>query len=204
MLEQLCGVWEWLRWRGLRLQHHSLVSLFFPAFSWILFDQATYTHTVLSSVVVVDRFPPAIPHHLHLCYKFQLVSPFVHTLLCDMTVPILCWKSLMDFCRLVCIKSISNGSLHTDACSMWSCHINTMAVTSQLTIQGKDYNKLTEVCLYFYLPMKSTMLPTRQRRKQNECPLLSASPMCLAYMTCDFFLSLTGLKCEKVARSNEG
>jgi len=152
-------------------------------YGWILFDQATYTHTVLSSVVVVDRFPPAIPHHLHLCYKFQLVSPFVHTLLCDMTVPILCWKSLMDFCRLVCIKSISNGSLHTDACSMWSCHINTMAVTSQLTIQGKDYNKLTEVCLYFYLPMKSAMLPTRQRRKQNECPLLSASPMCLAYMT---------------------
>lgn len=136
---------------------------------------------MLSSVVAVDRFPPAILRHLHLCYK--LVIPFVHTLLCNMTVPILCWKSLMDFCRLVCVKSISNGSLHTDACSMWSCHINTMAVTSQLIIQGKDYNKLTEVCPYFYLPMKSAMLPTIQRRKQNDSHVLSASPMCLAYMS---------------------
>jgi hypothetical protein len=60
--------------------------------------------------------------------------------------------------------------------------MNTMAVTSQLTIQGKDYIKLPEVCLYFCLPMKSAVLPTIQRRKQNECHVLSASPMCLAYM----------------------
>ena len=59
-------------------------------YGWILFVQATYSHTVLSPVVVVDRFPPAILYHLHLCYNFQLVSPFVHTFLCNMTVPILC------------------------------------------------------------------------------------------------------------------
>jgi hypothetical protein len=38
LLEQVCGVW-----RGSGLQHHRLLTLFFPALSQVLFDQATYS-----------------------------------------------------------------------------------------------------------------------------------------------------------------
>jgi hypothetical protein len=42
LLGQVCHVWRGLLWRGLGLQRHRLVSLFFPALGQILFDQAPY------------------------------------------------------------------------------------------------------------------------------------------------------------------